>query len=81
MVVAQRFIPIRVNVGPVTMGTGINLDDFLRRVNTAVNEIGKELATKGNIKTMGFTMTQITVSNIDGLLIVGWAYLTNDSQS
>ena len=81
MVTAQRFIPIRVNVGPVAMGTGINLDEFLKRVNTAINEIGKELTAKGSVKTMGFTITQITVSNIDGLLIVGWAYLTDDSQS
>ncbi|WP_291999416.1 hypothetical protein [Caldivirga sp.] len=79
MVTAQRFIPIRVNVGPVSMGTGINLDEFLRRVNTAINEIGKELTTKGDVKSMGFTMTQITISNIDGLLIVGWAYLTSDT--
>lgn len=79
MITAQRFIPIRVNVGPVAMGTGINLDEFLRRVNAAINEIGRELTARGNVKAMGFTITQITVSNIDGLLIVGWAYLTDGS--
>jgi hypothetical protein len=64
---------MRVNVGPVSMGAGLNLDEFLRRVNNAVAEISRELESKGNVKAMGFTMVQVTVSNIDGLLIVGWA--------
>ncbi|MFP3156933.1 MAG: hypothetical protein RXQ97_01830 [Caldivirga sp.] len=73
IVTAQRFIPMRVNVGPVSMGAGLNLDEFLRRVNNAIVEISRELESKGNVKAMGFTMVQVTVSNIDGLLIVGWA--------
>jgi hypothetical protein len=64
---------MRVNVGPVSMEAGLNLDEFLRRVNNAVAEISRELESKGNVKAMGFTMVQVTVSNIDGLLIVGWA--------
>lgn len=73
IVTAQRFIPIRVSVGPVTMGAGLSLDDFMRRVNAAISDISKELEAKGGVKAVGFTMTQVTVGNIDGLLIIGWA--------
>jgi len=55
------------------MEAGLNLDEFLRRVNNAITEISRELESKGSVKAMGFTMVQVTVSNIDGLLIVGWA--------
>jgi hypothetical protein len=49
---------MRVNVGPVSMEAGLNLDEFLRRVNNAITEISRELESKGSVKVMGFTMVQ-----------------------
>lgn len=73
ILVTQRFIPVKVSVGPISVGTGLGVEEFLKRINSSIEDIVKEFSSKGSVKNMGFSITQVTVSNVEGVLIVAWA--------
>lgn len=72
LVTAQRFIPLRVSVGSIPVGAGLTMEEALRRVEQAVREVGAELGSRGRLVNVGFSVSQVSLGTVEGILVVGW---------
>lgn len=79
VIYVRRFLPFNISVGQVTRT--IELETALNRLDDALNKVFDELnkLTSGAVlKQVGLSVSNVTLGNVSGILIIAYALVDAD---
>ncbi len=79
----RKFIPLNVSVGQLVRG-GVEFDVALNRLDESLSKALSELSSiagSRNIRQVGINVSNVSLGNVSGILIIAYALVDEDDET